>query len=142
MTELILILMVGLPRSGKSTWAKRQGFPIVNRDAIRLALHGQTYIQEAESIITPIEEYMVKALFLAGHETVIVDATHTTENRRQRWVKLGYNVRLKIMDTEMWTCMQRAKDNKREDLIPVIERMGEKIEYESEIPDYAKDDSN
>jgi predicted kinase len=33
-----LILTVGLPRSGKTTWAKQQGVPMVNRDAIRLAL--------------------------------------------------------------------------------------------------------
>jgi len=36
----ILILTVGLPRSGKSTWAAKKGFPIVSPDAIRLAMHG------------------------------------------------------------------------------------------------------
>ena len=29
-----LLATVGLPRSGKSTWAKEQGFPIVSPDAI------------------------------------------------------------------------------------------------------------
>lgn len=42
-----LILTIGLPRSGKSTWAKQQGCPVVNPDSIRLALHGKAYIQEA-----------------------------------------------------------------------------------------------
>ena len=58
-----LILTVGLPRSGKTTWAKKTGLPIVNRDAIRIALHGQAYIQDAEEMITAFEWYMVKALF-------------------------------------------------------------------------------
>jgi predicted kinase len=142
MGEYFLILMVGLPRSGKSTWAKRQGFPIVNRDAIRLAVHGWAYIQRAEAIITPIEEYMVKALFLAGHDKVIVDATHTTEERRKRWEELGYDVHLQIMKLDKEYCIDRAKRDRREDLIPVIERMAEKIEYESEFPDYAEDDSD
>ena len=35
-----LIVMVGLPRSGKTTWARKQGYPIVNPDSIRLAFHG------------------------------------------------------------------------------------------------------
>ncbi len=30
-----LILTVGLPRSGKTTWALEQGWPIVNPDSIR-----------------------------------------------------------------------------------------------------------
>src|SRR5258706_417694 len=44
-----LIVMVGLPWSGKSTWAREQGnWPIVCPDEIRFALHGQRFIAEAE----------------------------------------------------------------------------------------------
>src|SRR5690554_6874569 len=32
----ILICTVGLPRSGKTTWARKQSYPIVNPDSIRL----------------------------------------------------------------------------------------------------------
>jgi len=71
-----LILTVGFPRSGKTTWALQQGHPVVNRDAIRKALHDHDYIQSAEDMVSAIEIYMVKALFLAGHTTVIVDSTH------------------------------------------------------------------
>ncbi len=46
-----LICTVGLPRSGKSTWCKTQSYPIVNKDSIRLALHGQRYLQDAEKEI-------------------------------------------------------------------------------------------
>lgn len=47
-----VILTSGLPRSGKTTWALKQSLSIVNRDAIRLALHGQPFIPEAEDIYT------------------------------------------------------------------------------------------
>ena len=47
-----LLLMVGLPRSGKSTTARAIsqdfGVPVVSRDAIRLSVHGHRYIPEAE----------------------------------------------------------------------------------------------
>ena len=80
-----LIAMVGLPRSGKSTWAKKAGHPIVSPDAIRLALHGQRFISEAEPFVWAIAKAMVRALFLAGHSAVILDATNNTRKRRDEW---------------------------------------------------------
>ena len=79
MHEETLILTVGLPRSGKSIWAKKQGIPIVNPDSIRLALHGKAFILEAEDFVWTIAYTMARALFLAGHETVIIDATNITK---------------------------------------------------------------
>ena len=38
-----IIVTVGLPRSGKTTWAREQGYPIVNPDSIRLSLHGKRF---------------------------------------------------------------------------------------------------
>lgn len=81
----VLILTVGLPQSGKSTWARQQGFPIVNPDAIRLAIHGMPFVREAEPLVWVLARYMVSALFLAGHTTVILDATNTTRKRRDTW---------------------------------------------------------
>lgn len=81
-----LICLVGLPRSGKSTWAKSQAWPIVNPDAVRLAIHGQRFITEAEPFVWATVRAMVKALFLAGHNIVILDATNTTRKRRDEWL--------------------------------------------------------
>lgn len=128
----ILILTVGLPRAGKSTWAQAQGSPIVNRDAIRLALHGQAFIGDAEPMITAIEEYMVKSLFLAGHDRVIVDATHIKEKYRKRWSYGPWDVEIKHFDTPPDVCIDRAKADGREDLIPIIERMAQQAELPGE----------
>ena len=129
MPEWKLILIVGLPRSGKSTWAFVQGFPIVNRDAIRIALHGQPFIGQAEDMVTAIETYMVRALFEGSHNTVIVDATHLRKKYRDRWLYGPWNVELKVIDTPIAVCIERAKEDNREDLIPIIERMYENAEW-------------
>src|SRR4051812_23568777 len=75
-----LICLMGLPRSGKSTIAeklrKQLGAPVVNADAVRLALHGQRYESLAELFVKAIRVVMVRALFGAGHETVIYDETN------------------------------------------------------------------
>ena len=125
MREDILILTVGLPHSGKSTWAKIQGHPIVNPDSIRLALHGQAYIQEAEGFVWQIAYLMAKALFIAGHGTVIIDATNISEKRRNQWIDRFPNARvvLEKFNTSKEECIERAKNNDRNDLIPIIERM-------------------
>jgi predicted kinase len=120
-----LILTIGLPRSGKSTWAIDTGFPIVNRDSIRLALHGQAYIQEAEDMVTAIEMYMVKSLFLAGHNTIIIDATHLKREYRVKWENEDWEVKHQYFDTSKVVCIQRAKNDNKEYLVPIIERMAE-----------------
>jgi predicted kinase len=124
-----LILTIGLPRSGKSTWAKKTGFPIVNRDAIRLALHGQPFILEAEPMVTAIEDYMVKSLFLAGNKVVIVDATHMKRKYIERWIKEDWETKVKIFDTPKEECIQRAYRTDKSYLIPIIEKMTEERDF-------------
>ena len=80
-----LLMLIGLPRSGKSTWARSEGHPVVNPDSIRLALHGQAFSPAAEPLVWAIARYMVHSLFLAGHKYVILDATNTTKARRDVW---------------------------------------------------------
>ena len=122
-----LILTVGLPRAGKDTWAMQQGFPIVNPDAIRLAMHGQRFYTPAEPLVWAMAQLMVDALFIAGHDTVIVNATNVTEKRRQAWTipRAGIDIEYEVFTTDPKTCIQRAIDSDREDLIPVIKRMAE-----------------
>jgi predicted kinase len=135
----ILVLTVGLPRSGKSTWAMKQGHPVVNRDAIRLALHGQPYIQAAEDAVSAIETYMVKALFLAGHNLVIVDATHMKEKYRERWESEDWTIQLQRFDTSREVCINRATASGKAFLIPIIEEMDEEKKNMNDLINIAAD---
>lgn len=128
-----LYLTVGLPRCGKSTWAKDTGFPMVNPDSIRLALHGTSFNPAAETMVWAIARYMVSALFRAGHDTVIVDATNTTKKRREFWKSDEWIRKYRIFHISKNECIRRCNDTEhmisaKEDLIPVIERMHEQWE--------------
>ncbi len=118
-----LILTMGLPRSGKSTWALKQGYPIVCGDALRLALHGQRWCPDAAPMVWTMARYMVKALFLAGHTTVIVDATNLLERLRRSWLSDDWDIYVHHEPTNADVCKARAIASGQEDLLPVIDRM-------------------
>lgn len=118
-----LIMLVGLPRSGKTTWAALQGHPIVCPDAIRLALHGARYISEAEPHVWAIAKTMVRALFLAGHGVVVLDACNNTRKRRDEWRSSRWRREFHAVGTSAEVCTQRAISDGRGELVPVIERM-------------------
>ena len=125
-----LILTVGLPRSGKSRWARTQGCPIVNPDSIRLALHGERFIEEAEPMVWVLAKYMVKSLFYAGHTKIILDATNITKERRDFWKDEFWDVYLHYINTPTDVCIKRAIKDKRGNLIPIIERMHKEMNRE------------
>src|SRR5580698_4180408 len=110
-----LICTVGLPRSGKSTWAqqtmKDKGLPIVNPDAIRLAVHGQRFVAVAEPFVWATAKAMVRSLFLAGHDAMIVDATNTTRKRRDEWQSPDWRTLFVEMDASEETCIKRAAND-------------------------------
>jgi len=130
-----LILTVGLPRSGKSTWAKAQNLPVVDPDSIRLALHGQPFIGSAEPMVWAIAKIMVRALFIYGEETVIVDSVNNTQRRRNEWRSSDWELNyMQFGGPEMEEdCIHRAKltckdDNHFKNLSAAIRRMAEKWE--------------
>lgn len=126
--DKILIATVGLPRSGKTTWAISQAWPIVNPDSVRLAIHGQRYIGQAEPFVWATVKAMVRALFLAGHKIVILDATNTTRRRRDEWQSDEWATYFKVIHTSKEVCLERATQEGDTEIIPVIERMAEQFE--------------
>ena len=125
-----LIMTVGLPRSGKSTWCKKmaaeRGWPIVCPDAVRWALYGRRWWAPGEKQVWAASYLMARSLFLAGHDTVLLDSTSTTREARNFWKPgddLLWTLRYHEILTASHVCIRRAKETLQEDLIPVIERM-------------------
>lgn len=119
----VLIATVGLPRSGKSTWARDQGYPIVNPDAIRLSMHGQRFVERAEPLVWAVAKCMVRSLFTAGHRTVILDATNTTRKRRDEWRSADWGLFFKPVGTPRDVCVERARSAGDDEIEEVINRM-------------------
>lgn len=127
-----LIAMMGLPRSGKSTivagLATKLKAPIVRRDAIRLALHGQRYEPKAESMVKSMSLYMIRSLFLAGHEFVICDETNYSQWARESIKDPDWDTVFYPVLTDPAVCMERAIMTEQPDLIKIIEEMYSRYE--------------
>ena len=121
--EKRLILTVGLPRSGKSTWAREQGFPIVCPDSIRLAMSGIDFLPALEPYVWAIAYTMVESLFFSGHNTVILDACNVTEANRERWKNSKWKTLIHEIPCGTVTCIKRARETNKENLVDVITRM-------------------
>lgn len=122
-----LIATYGLPRSGKTTICKQLSkelwAPVVNRDTIRLALHGHNYLGKAEPFVKAIGMVMVEALFLYGYPIVIYDETCFSRAAREalksaRWETYFYEV-----PTPPHICKERAIATDQAYLLPVIDEM-------------------
>lgn len=123
----LLICMMGLPRSGKTTIVKelmqKHQAPVVRRDDIRLALHNQRYQSKAEPFVKAISDVMIRSLFLSGHPVVICDETNYSRavrdfHKSPDWRTLFYEV-----PTSPEVCKERAVATNQSDLIPVIDAM-------------------
>ncbi len=132
MISRILICTIGLPRSGKTTWCRAMaaayGWPIVNPDSVRLAMHGQRYAAEAEGLVWATVHIMIKALFLAGHETVLLDATNTSRKRRDVMQSADWQTAFHHIATDEQECMIRAAAAGDDLIQPVIMRMSKSFE--------------
>lgn len=124
----ILHLMIGLPRSGKSTRARKMGYPIVEPDAIRKVLGCFPMVNHLETLVWSLALIMVRALFAAGHTDVILDAVNHTEERRKVWQCAEWTIQYHVVDISKELCKERAIATDQAYLVPIIERMAQNWE--------------
>ncbi len=125
-----LICPVGLPRSGKSTWARTLNVPIVCPDAIRLSLTGKRWFAPIEHQVWATTRTMVRALFFARHKVVILDATNWTEKVRDHFrpsPDCDWTREFIWFDADAELCKKRARLT-YPDLVEVIERFDDRYE--------------
>lgn len=137
MDDLKIVMMVGLPLSGKSTYIDQfkqkpaskigpdNSYTIVCPDDVRLAL-GFEFHKPMENFVWATVETMARALLLRG-QNIVVDATNLTRYSRKLWINLAkeYKAELQviIIDTPVEECVGRSEDTNRWQMIPVIRRM-------------------
>lgn len=115
----MIIVLRGLPGSGKSTWAKKwvnegKGRVLVSRDAIRAMLTGvsdkQILDSDGEKMVSSLEELAVTNAVKTGYG-VVVDAMHLRNKYTVKWFKLGKTLGVPVtavdFNTDVEECILR-----------------------------------
>lgn len=106
-----LLVLQGLPASGKTTYAKElvsKGWKRVNKDDLRAMIDGGKWSRDNEGLILATEVALVQN-FLATLNNVVVDDTNFAHE--DTWRKIaetsGVDFELKVFDTPVHECVRR-----------------------------------
>ncbi|HVI06736.1 MAG TPA: AAA family ATPase [Candidatus Binatia bacterium] len=127
----IVVLAIGLPGSGKSSWFKRHNVVPLSSDLLRSLLFDDVREQRYQDLVFSNLRSMLKARLIAKRPMNYVDATNLTPAERQHWIKLAkdynYEVHAVFFDVPLEVCIERHQ--RRDRVIPedVMRRMSAKL---------------
>ncbi len=126
-----VVLAIGLPGSGKSSWFKRHNITPLSSDMLRALLFDDPTEQRFQDLIFSNLRSMLKARLIARRPLNYVDATNLTPHERQSWIKLGqdygYEVQAVFFDVPLEVCLERNHKRERTVADDVMRRMSAKL---------------
>lgn len=138
----IVVLAIGLPGSGKSSWFKRHNVVPLSSDIVRTLLFDDVREQRFQDLVFSNLRAMLKARLIAKRPMNYVDATNLTPQERQHWIKLAkdynYEVHAVFFDVPLEVCIERHQ--RRDRVVPddVMRRMAAKLKAPSFSEGFAK----
>jgi len=127
----VVVLAIGLPGSGKSSWFKRHNVVPLSSDMVRSLLFDDVREQRFQDLVFSNLRSMLKARLIAKRPMNYVDATNLTPQERQHWIKLArdyqYEVHAVFFDVPLEVCLERHQ--RRDRVVPedVMRRMAAKL---------------
>jgi len=126
-----VVLAIGLPGSGKSSWFKRHNIHPLSSDLLRELLFDDAQEQRFQDLVFSNLRSMLKARLIARRPMNYVDATNLTPHDRQSWIKLakdyGYDVQGVFFDVPLEVCMERHQRRGRAISEEIMRKMAGKL---------------
>jgi predicted kinase len=138
----IVVLAIGLPGSGKSSWFKRHNVVPLSSDMVRALLFDDPREQRFQDLVFSNLRSLLKARLIAKRPMNYVDATNLTPQERQHWIKLAkdynYEVHAVFFDVPLEVCIERHQ--RRDRVVPedVMRKMAAKLKSPSFDEGFAK----
>lgn len=131
----MILGLVGLPRSGKSTFkkwlCKEYNFVDICKDDIRLDLYGQRFYEKGDPYVHAIANTMLGVLTKQNINIIIDETSLTIKSRKILQSKCHQEIKWVYFNTDSSICKQRAIDTKQNDLLQVIDYMKDNMEIDT-----------
>lgn len=126
-----VVLAIGLPGSGKSSWFKRHNIVPLSSDLIRGLLFDDPTEQRYQDLVFSTLRSLLRARLVAGRPMNYIDATNLSPKERHSWIRMAhdfnYEAHAVFFDVPTEVCMERNRKRSRNVPDEVMVRMSQKL---------------
>lgn len=137
-----IVVLVGLPGSGKSTYLKAMGVRGLSSDAIRGLLADNEDDQTIHERVFQTVRYLLRQRLAIGRPVTYIDATNLRPEERRPYVNIGdqfgCEVEAVLFDVPLAVCLERNAGRPRVVPVEVLEMMAAKLVPPSEQEGFTK----
>ena len=137
-----VVLAIGLPGSGKTTWFRRRGVTPLSSDLLRNILFDDVEEQKFQGLVFSTLRSLLRARLIAKMPWNYVDATNLSVHERRQWIKMsksfGYEVQAVFFDVPLDVCLERNRSRDRMVSEDVMRKMAEKLKAPAFEEGFAK----
>jgi predicted kinase len=127
----LVVLAIGLPGSGKTTWFGRRGITPLSSDLLRNILFDDVEEQRYQGLVFSTLRSLLRARLIARMPMNYVDATNLSTHERRQWIKMaksfGYEVQAVFFDVSLDVCLERNRQRDRSVSEDVMRKMAERL---------------
>ncbi len=127
----IVVLAIGLPGSGKTTWFGRRGITPLSSDLLRNILFDDVEEQRYQGLVFSTLRSLLRARLIARMPLNYVDATNLSIHERRQWIKMaksfGYEVQAVFFDVPLDVCLERNRQRDRSVSEDIMRKMAERL---------------